>query len=277
MRPLIFLLTLLSTPIFAWNSIGHRIIAQIAYDQLTPTAKTQVDALTDVMFHSPYPDARFSRASTWPDQIKTKTNKYNAWHYIDLPYVKDKIMPSQLSDVNVVTEIIRAEKIVSDKSNSPTKRAEYLSFLIHFVGDIHQPMHCVDLFSTEFPNGDRGGNDYPINSPIAKDLHPLWDRGLGLLVTDRKTYQFHYYQINAIAIKWMAEYPRQFFATKLAMQSPMQWALESHQIAVNFAYSLSENAVPSAQYIQQGQAIVREQIVLAGDRLADVLNQILSD
>lgn len=246
MRYLFFLLTLLCAPVFAWNSIGHRIVAQIAYDQLTANTKTQVDALTDVMFHSKYPDARFARASTWPDQIKTKTTQYNSWHYIDLPYVKNNITPPKLNSENVATEITLAEKIVADKSNSVERRAKYLSFLIHFVGDIHQPLHCADLYSKQFPNGDRGGNDYPIDSPIAKDLHPLWDRGLGLFVSNEKEYQFHYYQINAIAKKWMSEYPRQFFNAKLTEKSPMQWALESHQIAVNFAYTIPENTAPSS-------------------------------
>ncbi len=260
---------------FAWDSVGHRIIAQIAYDQLTPQAKKAVDGLTNVMFHSRYPESRFLKASTWPDQIKSQTTQYNAWHYIDLPFdrsggVSDHVIASD----NVVWAILHAEKIVEDNNESQNRRAKYLSFLIHFIGDIHQPMHCVTLYNTHFPQGDQGGNLYPIVSPIATNLHALWDRGLGLFISPKGEYQFHYDQVEQIARQWMAQYPKSFFAVQLQATTPQQWAMESHQIAVTFAYSLPIDAEPSQQYIQQGQTIVREQIVLAGDRLAMVLNRV---
>lgn len=263
-----------STNVFAWNDVGHRVVGQIAYDQLTSTAKNKIDALTEVMFHSPYPSARFLRAGTWPDRIKKQTTQYNTWHYINLPYVKDDVKPLPVNPENVVTEITRAEKIVSDTSQTPVRRAKYLSFLIHFIGDIHQPLHCTTLYNKQFLQGDRGGNLYPIHSPIAKNLHQFWDEGLGLFYSPPHLYAFKYNQVQAIATQWMSEYPRSFFAKQLSVQSPMQWALESHHIATTFVYTLPINTTPSNQYIQQGQTIVREQAVLAGDRLADVLNQL---
>lgn len=265
-----------STTILAWNSTGHRIIAQIAYDQLTPPAKQKIDTLTAVMFHSKYPEDRFLRASTWPDQIKSKTTQYNSWHYINLPYIKNNIKAAPINSENVVWAIAHAEKIISDEKNNNARRAKYLSFLIHFIGDIHQPLHCTTLYSIYFPQGDRGGNDYPINSPIAKNLHQFWDRGAGLFYSAPHDYQFHYFQVEKIATTWMSEYPKTFFAKQLQISSPMQWAQESHQIAVTFVYTLSMNAAPSQAYIQQGQTIAREQSVLAGDRLATVLNQLFS-
>ncbi len=266
-------LTLFSSfPAFAWNSIGHRIIAQIAYDQLTPQTKAQVDQLTSVMFHSRYSEARFLRASTWPDQIKSQTTHYNAWHYINLPYVKNNIKPTPLNSDNIVWAIARAEKIVSDQHENNTRRAKYLSFLIHFVGDIHQPLHCTTLYDNQFPHGDRGGNLYFIQSAIANNLHQLWDRGLGLFYSAPGNYAFHYYQVEKIAQQWMSQYP---ITHALQIQSPAQWAEESHRIAITFAYTLPENTAPSQQYIQQGQQIVEQQSVLAGDRLADILNHIL--
>lgn len=265
-----------SSHILAWDYAGHRVIGQIAYDQLTPTAKHQIDALTAVMFHSPYPSARFLHASTWPDQIKSQTTQYNAWHFIDLPYVKEGVKPPVLNTDNVVWAIARAEKILENSSSDNSHRAKYLSFLIHFIGDIHQPLHCTTLYSKQFPVGDRGGNLYLIDSPIAKNLHQFWDEGLGLFYSPPHLYAFKYNQVEAIARQWMSQYPRTFFAKQLQLKSPKQWALESHHIATTFVYTLPMNAAPSNQYIQQGQVIVREQSVLAGDRIADVLNAIFS-
>lgn len=271
--PLLLILCF-SSPIFAWNNVGHRVIAQIAYDQLTPQTKQKIDALTAVMFHSQYPADRFLCAATWPDQLKMQTTQYNAWHYINLPYIKNNIQPPALNSQNIVWAITYAEKIVADTKENNAQRAKILSFLIHFVGDIEQPLHCTTLYDTQFPHGDRGGNNYLIHSPIANNLHQLWDRGIGLFYSAPNNYQFHYLQVEKIATKWMNEYPTSFFAKQLAEKSPMQWARESRQIAVTFAYQLPLNATPSNDYIQQGQTIVREQSVLAGDRLADILNHI---
>lgn len=274
MRYPLFFLCLFSTHIFAWNAVGHRIIAQIAYDQLTPQAKKQVDQLTKVMFHSHYPSARFLRAATWPDRIRSQTKQYNDWHFIDIPDAKGGVTPPPLNSDNVVWAIAQAEKIVSDSSDTEVRRAKYLSFLIHFVGDIHQPMHCVTLYDAHFLQGDRGGNDFPIQSVVSHNLHAYWDDGLGLLVSPGSHYQFHYDQVEKIAKDWTLQYPREFFDKPLQEKAPMQWAQESHYLAVTDAYTLTLNAVPSQVYIQQGQVIVREQIVLAGDRLADILNKI---
>ncbi|MCX7125193.1 MAG: S1/P1 nuclease [Gammaproteobacteria bacterium] len=274
LNPILICLLLFSTPLFAWNSTGHRIIAQIAYDQLTLTAKEKVDALTAIRFHSKYPEERFLKASTWPDTIRKTAPQCSAWHYIDLPFVKDNIKPAALDPENVVTEITRAEKIVADKTESSDRRAKYLSFLIHFVGDIHQPLHCATLYSKQFPESDRGGNNYFIHTAISKDLHWYWDEGLGLFYSPPHNYQFRYYQVESIAKQWMTQYPPSFFGAKLQNLSIIAWAQEGHQIAVNFVYSIPENTAPSKQYIQQGQTIVREQAVLAGDRLAFVLNKI---
>ncbi len=271
---LIFFSILFSTTTFAWNSVGHRLVAQIAYDQLTPEAKAKVDALTAVMFHSPYPDARFARAAVWPDQYRHKNTSTFTWHFIDMPIVKDNVKAPMLSQYNVVWGIMQAEKTLENSVGNTYERAKYLSFLVHFIGDIHQPLHCVSLYNTHFPSGDRGGNDYVIHSPVANNLHGLWDEGVGLFAPNPVQYQFHYYEIQKLATDWMRQYPRSFFGARITEQSPQTWAQENHQIAANFVYSIPMNTAPSAAYTQQGQTIVREQVVLAGDRLADVLNHV---
>lgn len=272
---LLFCSLLFSTPLFAWNAVGHRIVAQIAYDQLTPSVKEKVNTLTAVMFHSPYPEARFARAAVWPDKFRHKDTSTFYWHFIDLPIMKDGVKMPALNQYNVVWGIAQAEKALENGAGNTYQRAKNLSFLVHFVGDIHQPLHCASLYSAHFPTGDRGGNDYLINSPVAGNLHGLWDEGLGLFARNPVRYQFHYDQIQAIAQDWMRQYPHSFFGARLMQQSPQTWAQENYQIAISFVYSVPMNTVPSVAYIQQGQTIVREQIVLAGDRLADVLNRVL--
>jgi hypothetical protein len=272
----IFLLSslLLSTHVFAWNAVGHRMVAQIAYDQLTPAVKVKVDALTAVMFHSPYPEARFMRAAVWPDKYRYKDKSTFYWHFIDLPIMRDGVTAKPVHAENVVWSILQAEKKLENSSAVNDERAKNLSFLIHFIGDSHQPLHCAELYSRVFPSGDRGGNLYRIQSPIADNLHQFWDRGAGLFYSDAVKYRFHYQQIEKMAHDWMQQYPRSFFVNSLKEQAPAQWVQDNHRIA-EFVYSTPMNAAPSQAYVQQSQTIVRQQVVLAGDRLADALNNVL--
>src|SRR3990167_11141866 len=102
MRSRIFTFTLLACvlffvfPVFAWNAGGHQVVAQVAYDNLTPAVKAKIDTILKVNFDSHYDDDRFLLAATWPDRIKSQTKKYNAWHYINLPIVQDGVQPLPL-------------------------------------------------------------------------------------------------------------------------------------------------------------------------------------
>jgi hypothetical protein len=272
---IIFISILLSSSsAYAWNAVGHRVIAEIAYEQLTPQVKTKVDALTAVMFHSPYPQARFMRAAIWPDKYRFKNKSTFFWHFIDMPIIRDGVSAKQPNPENVTWSIPQAEKMLKNNNAIDYERAKNLSFLIHFFGDIHQPLHCAELFSRLFLNGDEGGNLYRIQSPVGDNLHQFWDRGAGLFLSDPGKYQFHHQQIQQIAQNWTRQYPRTFFASQLKEKSPTQWAQDSYRIA-QFAYTTPMDAVPSDAYVQQSQTLVRERVVLAGDRLADALNRTL--
>lgn len=272
----ILLASLLFTSVsVAWNSAGHRIVAQIAYDRLTPKAKASVDAITAILFHSNNADKRFLSASSWPDQIKTATTRYSSWHFIDLPINEGGApIPPLKKKYNVVWAIGLSEKMLKNPSTNIYQRAKYLSFLIHFIGDIHQPLHCTTLYSPQFPHGDMGGNLYPIQTPIAQFLHPYWDDGLGLLYSPPNHYLFGLSTVEKMATQWTQLYSRQYFEKQLQEQLAMQWAEDSHAYAVSFVYSIPMNTKPTQAYIQEGQTIVRKQIVLAGYRLADALNQL---
>jgi hypothetical protein len=152
---------------FAWGAEGHRIVALIAADELTPAAKAQVLGLLGS------PDARsaMEEASTWADKIKFQRPETRPWHYVDIEigtrgYDKAADCPD---DACVVAQIDRDEGILRDRKLAQPVRAEALRFLIHFIGDLHQPLHCAD-------NHDRGGNE--VNVMIGRrheNLHAVWD------------------------------------------------------------------------------------------------------
>ena len=196
----LFLLSSVRAP--AWSSAGHQVIAAEAYRQLPPALKAKANEILKA--HPDYEKWRdsftggsagldletfvFMRASMWPDEIHHHGNPYDhpAWHFVDYP-LKPALFPVEPGpepNNDALYGIIQAEKALTDAKTSPEERAVFLSWLIHLVGDKHQPLHCGTLFNSAFPNVDKGGNDFYVK-PGARGvrLHSVWD---GLLGTSGK-------------------------------------------------------------------------------------------
>lgn len=257
---------------FAWNFIGHAVIAQIAYDNLTPTAKKHVDELV-VTFAHVYPDSNsFQKMADWPDHVRQDNmNQFNSWHFVNKPFSLDGSRLPYYEYQNVIWAIMQNENSLAQAKN-PFNQAMALAFLSHFIGDIAQPLHCATRVTHQHPKGDQGGNLYRIRSPIAKDLHDLWDQGLGLYVysPNKNVGQ----QINQLTHTIETRYPKNYFANALKDNDPKHWANYSFDIAKNFAYTTPEHHEVSAEYISKGQEIVMKQSATAGYRLAEVLNKV---
>jgi hypothetical protein len=198
----------------AWNSLGHKAVAEIAWRQLDPATRQQiVDTLRrhprfDLDFQAKMEDSAakgdkatqdhwiFQHAATWPDEIR-KNKEYDrpGWHYIDRPFYLNPSdglalhgkLPVNLSteyptsvdqhNYNAVQAIAWARATITSKAPTHVKAIAYC-WLFHLVGDIHQPLHSTALFSRDrFPKGDEGGNKIPLTK--GKNLHSLWDGLLG--------------------------------------------------------------------------------------------------
>jgi hypothetical protein len=165
---------------FAWSGPGHMVVAGIAYRDL-PTEQRQ--KVSELLKHHPNYSAwtnRFSadsspvdletfvfmRASTWPDEIRRKGNAYDhpEWHYVDYPLEPPSFpdKPSPFPTNDILYGIGQCEKELMDTNAPIEDRAAYLSWLIHLVGDIHQPLHCSTLVNDDYPApaGDKGGTAF---------------------------------------------------------------------------------------------------------------------
>jgi hypothetical protein len=161
-----------------WGCKGHQTVALIAEKHLTPEARQFVEKLLSENPIDPKlkrycgnatPDSMVD-ASTWPDDVRN--DRHNGpWHYIDIPLGKQKGSLEEYCGTNgCVTRAIEEQRaIVKDKSADAAKRAEAIRYLIHFVGDMHQPLHVIN-------NGDNGGNCVPVkylhHEPLPNPLHP---------------------------------------------------------------------------------------------------------
>jgi hypothetical protein len=164
------------------------------------------------------------------------------------------------------------------------EKAIYLCWVMHLIGDIHQPLHCVSLFSEQFPKGDHGGNDalYRLGARRIIKLHPFWDDLLGKSPTPT-TVERGAQEAQAALNANRAEVTRE----EQANPSFESWAKESFTLAVAYAYAngkvipavadrrrdLSEVPEVPESYAEQAGLIARVCIAKAGERLAGVIGQ----
>lgn len=254
----LFLFFILQAPALAWDAVGHKVIALIAYQHLTPQAKQKIDQITLSLDPHYPPLQRFLYDAVWADHLRERSNALAASHYIHYLHPATE---------NVVAAISLNAKIVNDESDYSIKqRARALRLLIHFVGDVHHPLHCIGDYE--------GGNLFWIKTLAGKyiNLHYYWDEGLGLFQQSNKNLPLTPEQIALLASAIQRDYPETFFKNSLTQTNPQQWALESFLLAKNFSLHINQNAVPDAEYCFHGHQIIEQRIALAGYRLARMLN-----
>lgn len=269
------LLLLLPVTSYSWNATGHMVVADIAYQQLSPVARSKVDVLIGTL-NKEYPNVgSMMNMAAWPDSIRgQRIEIFTHWHYINLPYSSDGTIPKYNIDTdNAVWAVKQIRNIVKNEHANPYERARFLAFLVHITGDLHQPLHAVSLFSQQHPAGDRGGNLYKIryNSKVT-NAHKLWDQGVTAFDVRNTSPE----KASEIAATIMQLYPPTSFSNKALFDlDPDDWAQESLVTAKKFVYKVPEDTEPSSSYIQHGTQEAEKQAALAGYRLGNLLNSLL--
>jgi len=278
----------------AWGGAGHQLIAAGAYQQLSPQLKAQVFEVLKAhpdfaKWTNAYrPNANFDlaayvfmRSSTWPDEIRRRGNLYDHpnWHFIDYPLKPPAFPfePDAKPNDNVLYGIAQSELVLSDTNANLEQRAASLSWLVHLVGDEHQPLHCESLFTDAYPNGDKGGNDFyvrPNQAPVR--LHGIWDGLLGSSVNPRTQWNY--------AIELEGKFPRKSLPELNKHRTPNEWSLESRELAIEKGYLHGElkggtNQDTAANlpedYTKNAKAVAEHQGALGGYRLADEIQHFL--
>lgn len=231
---------------FAFGEEGHRIIAALASEQLTPTARRHVALLL-----ADEPDPTLPGIAFWADQHK---NRYTApMHYVNLPagqchYDVARDCPDGRC---VITAISRYQSELADRGSSEVTRIKALKMLVHLVGDAHQPLHAGLA-------EDRGGNQFQIQwDGRGSNLHKLWDSQM----------------IESIDPDWMsyAKSLRQGLTPSNDKSGPVQWVEQSCAL-VNSAGFYPTNHKPSRDYLDQWKPTLDRQLQQAAHHLALLLN-----
>lgn len=162
----------------------------------------------------------------------------------------------------IINAIERNKKTLENSNAPAVLRREALMFIVHFIGDLHQPLHTV--------KDDVGGNTFPVNSfvdPAKKkvettNLHSAWDSNLIRVTT------WAWGSYVTLVENWLNGKD----SAALSTGTPVEWALDAHKAAVNVGFTVKRGAMLDEDYLKLAQPVVNQQLALAGVRLAHILN-----
>ena len=279
--------TVLASPnAFAWSRLGHWLVGDLAQGQLTPAAQQQVAILL-----KGEPTPTLAGVASWADELRSADpdlgKKSSKWHYVDLDPNRCEYEPQLMCpDGDCVIAAIEAQrKILADTTQAPEARRDALKFLVHFIGDVHQPLHAGSRQDAD-GHTDAGGNKYQISlrtavmsesrggkrapgEPVATNLHAVWD----------------YYELESAVLS-----PENYAAklrqdgipqvTPDALGRPAEWALESCRgINAQGLYLRDSDGQwqhkLGGAYLDAKRPYAEERIRTAAGRLAEVLNETL--
>ncbi|KAG5497052.1 hypothetical protein GH5_01579 [Leishmania sp. Ghana 2012 LV757] len=289
--PLLIALALLSisaSPVGAWWSKGHMAVALIAQRHMDASLVEKGNLAAKVLSLSgPYPRSPdMVQLGPWADDIKTVgLQTLSTWHFITTPYYPDKNFTLEFSPVqtvNVASVIPMLQSALQNAASNSEIIAQSLALLIHFVGDIHQPLHNANMFSNQYPESDLGGNaqTVAIDSTGTKMLlHAYWDsmaEGKAGEDKSRPLSKDDYKDLNEFVDYLEATYASTLKDAEKNLLNTTRISGESYDLAVKHAYPGAENgATLSAEYKTNAKLITERQVLLAGYRLAKMLNTTL--
>jgi S1/P1 Nuclease len=252
----------------AWGQEGYSIVAEIGERRLDTATLGKIRAALESEAPSIIgPQVSLASIASWADDYRAQHKETSNWHFVDIPYERGTYDPAQDCKPNpqagdcLINAIERSRVALADCSMPPRDRTMALKFLVHFVGDIHQPLHAAER------NGDHGGNDVMVTffgKPM--NLHALWDTGLIM----HTVFAWGAY-VARLETGW---FPGRDL-TSLAGGKPVDWAVESHKFAHDVAYDLPPDNVLESAYYAKSLPVVDRQLALGGVRLARFLRETL--
>jgi hypothetical protein len=293
---------------FGWDDTGHKTVAYIAWQQMSPAAREAVirilrmapedSNLSAFYLNGAEPeDTRkleyFMLVSTWADIVRdrafeTRNKKYHKsnWHYDDTFWKqvngKAEVLPHAEEGGQAITRLKEFDKVLRNAGANDKDKAIAIAWVAHLIGDIHQPLHTSARVTDKEPKGDQGGNLFlltPEGTPREQqlNLHWFWDS-----IVDRNTplkgdtCERDY--IATVAGKIMKKYSHRTLASEIKPGAFDQWQAESFALVPGHVFTpdLVRFQMPSEKYKKNAFQVAQRQLAMAGYRLGDTLNQIFS-
>jgi nuclease S1 len=238
-----------------WGSNGHRIIARVAADRLSKPVLDEVTRLLD--------GHTLAEASTWADSIRSGRPETYNWHFVDIPVTDTTYDAARWCPQGncVIAAVDKYLAMLADKSRPTAERSEALKFVVHFVEDMHQPLHSGE-------RGDKGGNDVKLTF-LGKqtNLHSVWDSGL--LASLGRSDDEMVADLEGLLAR------RNDLATMTA-GTPRDWAMQAHDVSRDVVYKFLPTSLDLDQsYVNSSRSALILQMERASVRLAAVLERSL--
>lgn len=261
---------LVAVPAHAWGELGHRLVGDLAQSRLTPAARTGVAAL---LLDEPEPT--LGGVAMWADELRgndpARFKETSRWHYVAMPEGICRFDAARdCPDGECVIGAIEAQaRILADRTQTTQARRDALKFVVHFVGDAHQPLHANN-------RPDRGGNEFQIT--LRTDIQPeayAADRHIGGIMDTNLHSIWDYYVLSGARLD-RAQYARRLdaFAWPVRMNplTPASaWAGESCRLVNSRSLYPAEHEMDQA-YLDAMRPLAEQRIRQAAYRLAHVLN-----
>ncbi|MDO1449516.1 S1/P1 nuclease [Rhodocytophaga aerolata] len=296
----LILILSLSSFTYGWNKPTHMVIGAITYRELKATSPKVLERILAILKQHPYYQTQwkdemskyklveeedlylFMIAARWPDDVRSGEGNYHhpTWHYINYPFQPAEKQASETYSIAGETIVTAFEENLAIlKSNvEDSKKAVALCWVMHLIGDVHQPLHTATYITDLYPQGDKGGNLVKIKvEENAKtiNLHALWD---GLILGSG-----NYQDILNTAIELRHRITRNTLV-ELKEKDFSQWAKASYELAKTKAYlngaligSTDDNngALLPKGYTTSAKAVGEKQVVLSAYRLFELLIHVL--
>lgn len=244
----LFLITIVQA--WAWGANGHRTVGLIAQQHLTPKARWQIMHVLECN--------SLAEVSTWMDDIKSDTayNHTHDWHFVTIPDGQTYEQAEKSAKGDVIAKIEELRQALKQKDLPKEKQQEYLKFLVHLVGDLHQPLHVGR-------GDDRGGNDIKVTwFGTPSNLHRVWDSDM----IESK-------ELSFTELAGFAGSPSKQQIKAWQSGSVREWAYESMKYRP-MVYKLPEDKKLGYRYSYENFDLVQLRLLQAGIRLAGLLNEI---
>lgn len=242
-----------STSVLAWGPIGHRVVAQLAEARLSPVARAKIKVLLGKQ--------TLADVANWPDLIRSDPKWEHAapWHYVTVEDGKSYDPKSVSKQGDVIEAIERFTRYLADPKYPQDKKAEAVKFLVHFVGDIHQPLHVGR-------GEDHGGNMIALDwFGREVNLHTIWDEKIIQME------ELSYTEYVRLIDKATAADEKEWASTPL-----IGWAEESMALRPQ-VYEYPEKREPKKWefvYLFKNQPTINHRLLQAGVRLAALFNHV---
>jgi hypothetical protein len=270
----------LAAPAVAWSALGHKLVGELAQRHLTPAARAEVARLL-----AGEPDPTLAGVATWADTLRDREperfRQTSRWHYVNLSSDSCRYAPERdCKDGQCVIAAIAAQRaILADRGQPLQARRDALKFLVHLVGDVHQPLHAN-------ARNDQGGNKYQVS--LRTDIQPeayARDRYVGGVMGTNLHSVWDYYVLAERGLdleQYADRLDREPWppAMDKAAETPASWASESCGLTELHGLYPSENGKPvhklDRSYSGKHRALAEQRIRIAAYRLAKLLNEALA-